>query len=157
MRAKRRSSLAACAIAAAALLIPSTALFADSGRHHRKDLDHVEHVLLISIDGMHAVDFANCAAGISGIAGGHPYCPHLAALTEDGVTYLDTSASKPSDSFPGLMAIVAGGSPRSVGAFYDVAYDRSGPARHHDRQWRGRRTRTVYLWRPADGHHNRIR
>jgi hypothetical protein len=125
MRAKRRSSLAACAIAAAALLIPSTALFADSGRHHRKDLDHVEHVLLISIDGMHAVDFANCAAGISGIAGGHPYCPHLAALTEDGVTYLDTSASKPSDSFPGLMAIVAGGSPRSVGAFYDVAYDRS--------------------------------
>jgi hypothetical protein len=41
------------------------------------------------------------------------------------VNYLDTSTSKPSDSFPGLMALVTGGSPRSVGAFYDVAYDRS--------------------------------
>jgi len=41
------------------------------------------------------------------------------------VNYLNTSTSKPSDSFPGLMALVTGGSPRSVGAFYDVAYDRS--------------------------------
>ena len=41
------------------------------------------------------------------------------------MNYLDTSTSKPSDSFPGLMALVTGGSPRTVGAFYDVAYDRS--------------------------------
>src|SRR5262249_16125321 len=34
------------------------------------------------------------------------------------------STSKPSDSFPGLMALVTGGTPRTVGAFYDVAYDR---------------------------------
>ena len=85
----------------------------------------IKHVLLISIDGMHAVDFINCSQGISGVNGGAPYCPALLALSETGVNYLETSASKPSDSFPGLMALVSGGSPRSIGAFYDVAYDRS--------------------------------
>src|SRR5215831_16718059 len=82
----------------------------------------IRHVLLLSIDGMHALDFANCAAGLSTAPGG-PYCPNLAGLATHGVTYVDTSSSKPSDSFPGLMAIVTGGSPRTVGAFYDVAYD----------------------------------
>src|SRR5216683_2626399 len=36
-----------------------------------------------------------------------------------------TAASKPSDSFPGLMSIVTGGSPRTMGVSYDVAYDRA--------------------------------
>jgi hypothetical protein len=85
----------------------------------------MRHVLLISIDGMHALDFINCANGISGVNNGAPYCPRLARLGQTAVNYLDTSTSKPSDSFPGLMALVTGGSPRSVGAFYDVAYDRS--------------------------------
>ena len=40
----------------------------------------IKRVLLISIDGMHAVDFANCAKGISTVNGGDPYCPALAAL-----------------------------------------------------------------------------
>ncbi|MGO9359357.1 MAG: alkaline phosphatase family protein [Xanthobacteraceae bacterium] len=86
---------------------------------------NVDHVLLISIDGMHSLDFINCASGLSGVNGGQPYCPNLAALKASGMNYLDASTSKPSDSFPGLMAIVSGGSPRTVGAFYDVAYDRS--------------------------------
>jgi Type I phosphodiesterase / nucleotide pyrophosphatase len=85
----------------------------------------IRHVLLISIDGMHALDFINCSKGISGVNNGAPYCPRLAKLAQTGVNYLDTSTSKPSDSFPGLTAIVSGGSPRSFGAFYDVAYDRS--------------------------------
>jgi hypothetical protein len=72
--------------------------------------------MLISIDGMHAVDYANCVASDN--------CPTLAALGETGVTYTRTTTSRPSDSFPGLMALVTGGSPRTVGAFYDVAYDR---------------------------------
>jgi hypothetical protein len=74
------------------------------------------HVLLVSIDGMHALDFHNCA-----LAG---TCPNLAALAGTGVNYTRTSTSKPSDSFPGLMAIVTGGTPKLVGAYYDVAYDR---------------------------------
>jgi hypothetical protein len=85
----------------------------------------IRHVLLISIDGMHALDFINCSKGISGVNGGEPYCPHLAELAETGINYLDTATSKPSDSFPGLMALMTGGSPRTVGAFYDVAYDRT--------------------------------
>src|SRR3974377_1708875 len=84
----------------------------------------IKHVLLISIDGMHALDFINCAQGVDGVNGGIPYCPNLALLAKTGVNYLETSASMPSDSFPGLMALVTGGSPRTVGAFYDVAYDR---------------------------------
>src|SRR5579864_9448387 len=80
--------------------------------------DHLgrRHVLLISIDGMHAVDYENCVASNT--------CPTLAALGKTGVNYTRTSTSRPSDSFPGLMALVTGGTPRTVGAFYDVAYDR---------------------------------
>jgi hypothetical protein len=35
------------------------------------------------------------------------------------------STSRPSDSFPGLMSIVTGATPRTVGIYYDVAYDPS--------------------------------
>ena len=85
----------------------------------------IRHVLLLSIDGMHAVDFINCAHGIATIGNGAAYCPNLARLKQNGIDYLDAATTRPSDSFPGLMAIVSGGSPRTVGAFYDVAYDRS--------------------------------
>ena len=92
---------------------------------------HIKRVLLISIDGMHAVDFANCANGISTINGGTPYCPALASLSKTGVNYVAASTSKPSDSFPGLTAIVTGGSPAFTGVYYDVAYSRnySAPAK----------------------------
>ena len=86
---------------------------------------NIRHVLLISIDGMHALDYINCASGISGANSGAPYCPSLAALKPTAFNYLSASTSKPSDSFPGLMALMTGGSPRTVGAFYDDAYDRS--------------------------------
>jgi hypothetical protein len=85
----------------------------------------IRHVLLISVDGLHALDYLNCSNGIAGVNGGAPYCPNLAALAKNGVNYLDTSTSKPSDSFPGLMALMTGGSPRTMGVNYDVAYDRA--------------------------------
>jgi Type I phosphodiesterase / nucleotide pyrophosphatase len=85
----------------------------------------IKHVLLLSIDGMHAVDFYNCTRGIEGANGGDPYCPNMAALGSTGITYVATSSSKPSDSFPGIAALVTGGSPKSTGLYYDVAYDRS--------------------------------
>jgi hypothetical protein len=94
------------------------ALAAFAGAARADNNPAVRHVLLISIDGMHAVDFINCATATT------PSCPNLAALKQTGINYLDASTSKPSDSFPGLMALVTGGSPRTVGAFYDVAYDR---------------------------------
>src|SRR5579872_3755586 len=95
------------------------------GPGHLNDRNGIRRVLLISIDGMHALDFLNCSQGIPGVNFGQPYCPALARLAQHGINYTDTTTSKPSDSFPGLMALVSGGSPRSVGAFYDVAYDRS--------------------------------
>src|SRR5580658_10233081 len=90
----------------------------------------IKHVLLLSIDGMHAVDFYNCTHGIAGANGGDPYCPNMAALGRAGITYVGASSSKPSDSFPGIAALVTGGTPKSTGLYYDVAYDRSldGPA-----------------------------
>ncbi len=81
------------------------------------DQNGIQHVLLLSIDGMHAVDYLNCVKAGT--------CPNLAALGQTGINYLATSTSKPSDSFPGLTAIISGGSPRTEGAFYDSAYDRS--------------------------------
>ena len=85
----------------------------------------IKQVLLISVDGMHAVDFANCAKGISTVNNGEPYCPALAALGKTGVNYVAASTSKPSDSFPGLTAIITGGSPALTGVYYDVAYARN--------------------------------
>jgi hypothetical protein len=77
----------------------------------------ISRVLLISIDGMHAVDYDNCVAAGT--------CPNLASLGQAGVSYKHTSTSKPSDSFPGLTALVTGGTPTSTGIYYDVAYDRT--------------------------------
>ena len=90
-----------------------------------RDGARVSHVLLISVDGMHAVDFQNCATGLAGVNGGQPYCPNLLNLSHQGYTYTEASTSRPSDSFPGLTAIVTGASPATTGAFYDVSYDRA--------------------------------
>jgi hypothetical protein len=114
---KRYSLTAACVLAT--VLAPRLSAQGFSSNQN------IRHVLLISIDGMHALDFINCASGISGANSGAPYCPSLAALKPTGFNYLSASTAKPSDSFPGLMALMTGGSPRTVGAFYDDAYDRS--------------------------------
>jgi hypothetical protein len=109
--------------AAAALLAPPALRSADnsSAPGHGK----IKHVLLLSIDGMHAVDFYNCSHGLAGVNDGQPYCPNLAALSQNGIDYVAVSSSKPSDSFPGLAALVTGGTPKSTGLYYDVAFDRS--------------------------------
>jgi hypothetical protein len=86
---------------------------------------NIKHVLLISVDGMHAVDYLNCANGIVTANGGQPFCPAIAGLGVTGVNYVAASTSKPSDSFPGLTAIVTGGSPALTGVYYDVAYSRN--------------------------------
>src|SRR6266852_8011784 len=77
----------------------------------------IKHVLLISVDGLHALDVANYVAS-------HPNSA-LAELAEHGVTYSNARTPALSDSFPGLLALVTGGSPISQGVFYDVSYNRS--------------------------------
>ena len=74
-------------------------------------------VLLISIDGFHALDLANFIQS-------HPTST-LAQLSSSGVTYTQATTSKPSNSFPGLLALVTGGSPLSTGVWYEGAYART--------------------------------
>jgi len=112
----RSISLKLAALAIAASACAASIALADNQEDHRGDHGRSRHVLLISIDGMHALDYQNCVASKT--------CPNMAALGLVGINYTRTSTSKPSDSFPGLMAIVTGGTPKLVGAFYDVAYDR---------------------------------
>src|SRR5580704_11102605 len=68
------------ALATAFLLTTSMvpAAWAQDHDHHDRDGRGIRHVLLISIDGMHALDYINCSRGISGVNGGLPYCPTLA-------------------------------------------------------------------------------
>ena len=98
------------ALLAAAVLscLPSTAA-AQSG--------NIQHVLLISVDGMHALDLANYVAKNPASA--------LAELSSHGITYTNARTPSNSDSFPGLLALITGGSPVSHGMFYDASYDRT--------------------------------
>jgi len=76
----------------------------------------IKHVLLVSVDGMHALDVANYVKNHPGSA--------LAELAGHGITYSNSRTPANSDSFPGLLALVTGGSPLSHGLFYDVSYNR---------------------------------
>lgn len=84
--------------------------------HAGDNLKGIKHVLLISVDGMHELDYLNCIKGTPGVNNGQPWCLNIAKLGADGVNYTETSTSRPSDSFPGLMAIVSGGGINSIDA-----------------------------------------
>jgi hypothetical protein len=112
------------ALAAAAVALTASTLGIAADRSAAGSVN-IKHVLLLSIDGMHAVDFYNCANGIAGVNGGQPYCPNLAALSPTAINFVNVTSSRPSDSFPGLTALITGGTPKSTGIYYDVAYDRS--------------------------------
>src|SRR6478735_10740084 len=77
----------------------------------------IKHVLLISVDGLHALDVANYVQR-------HPNSA-LAQLSRSGITFSNARTPANSDSFPGLMALVTGGSAVTTGLFYDVSYDRT--------------------------------
>jgi hypothetical protein len=81
----------------------------------RDDHQQYRHVLLISVDGMHEADLVNYVKT-------HPGST-FAKLVKHGVEYTHASTSRPSDSYPGLLAFATGGSPLSHGVFYDDTYD----------------------------------
>jgi hypothetical protein len=97
------------------VLAASISSFAED--HFRDSDDRIRHVLLISVDGLHALDVSRFVAD-------HPNSA-LAELSQHGVTYTNARTPANSDSFPGLLALVTGGSPITHGLFYDVSYDRS--------------------------------
>ena len=77
------------------------------------------HVLLISIDGMHSIDLTNFLNDSA-----HP-ASTLKTLNNNAVIYPNAYTPAPSDSFPGMIAQVTGGTPKSTGVYYDESYDRT--------------------------------
>lgn len=104
-------SIALTMIALTMTLLPGLA-------HADRDGDQrVKHVLLISVDGLHALDVSNYVQS-------HPSSA-LAELSKHGITYSNARTPANSDSFPGLLALVTGGSPVTTGLFHDFSYDRA--------------------------------
>src|ERR1051326_3152747 len=75
------------------------------------------HILLLSVDGLHAQDVARYVKS-------NPDST-FAKLVSEGVNYTRAACAEPADSFPGMLAIATGGSPASTGVYFDVTYDRS--------------------------------
>ncbi len=94
-------SLCALSAAQAAPAVPST----------------YQHVLVISVDGMHSVDLANYIQA-------HP-ASNFARLSHQGIIYPNAFTTAPSDSFPGMLAQFTGATPKTAGLFYDDSYDRA--------------------------------
>jgi Type I phosphodiesterase / nucleotide pyrophosphatase len=91
--------------------------FAATAEDKDSRLGRIRHVLLISVDGLHSLD-------VSTYIGSHPHSA-LAQLARHGVTFSNARTPANSDSFPGLLALITGGSPVTHGMFYDVSYDRT--------------------------------
>lgn len=107
------TTLKAILLAGAALLGAMAAARADDDRRGAG----VQHVLLISVDGMHEVDLRLWVRN-------HPRGA-LAKLARRGTTYRNAYTTLPSDSFPGMLAQVTGGTPASTGVYYDDSFDRT--------------------------------
>ncbi len=74
------------------------------------------HVLLISVDGLHQSDLRWWIRR-------HPNGA-FARLARTGAQYTNAVTPVPSDSFPGLVAQLTGGDPKTTGVFYDDSYNR---------------------------------
>ena len=99
---RRRTLREKYLLVAAALLLSSVFAAAQDG-------PKAKHVLLISVDGLHALDVANYVSKNPKSA--------LAEFARHGITYTNARTPANSDSFPGLLALVTGGSPISHGLF----------------------------------------
>src|SRR5262249_4072040 len=76
-----------------------------------------QHVLLLSVDGLHQSDLAWYVTS-------HPSSA-LAKLVHRGVEFTNAQTPFPSDSFPGMVALATGGNPKSTGVYYDASWNRA--------------------------------
>jgi hypothetical protein len=81
--------------------------------HH--DRAAAQHVLLLSVDGMHQAD-------LDWYVHAHPDSA-LAHLVGNGASFSSAQTPVPSDSFPGMVAQVTGGNPSSTGVYYDDTWN----------------------------------
>ena len=77
----------------------------------------VQHVLVLSIDGMHQSDLTYYVAHHPGSA--------LAALVAGGKEFTGAQTPFPSDSLPGMVGPFTGGNPAVTGVYYDDTYNRA--------------------------------
>ena len=75
----------------------------------------IQHVLLISVDGLHQSD-------LEWYVSNHPGS-ELAKLVQGGAEFTNAQTPDPSDSDPGATALMTGGDPNATGVYYDVAYN----------------------------------
>src|SRR5882762_5898181 len=106
----RRSVLAAACTGLGLLGVAVVPGAAAHTPHHQ-----ARHVLLISVDGLHQSDLAYYVAA-------HPHSA-LADLVGGGTEYTRAKTTLPSDSFPGMIAQLAGGGPGTAGVYYDDTYN----------------------------------
>jgi len=101
----------------AATLVLAPAATADDSGDSGNPTGHrtVQHVLLISVDGLHQSDLAWYVQT-------HP-ASALAGLVAGGVDFSDASTPFPSDSFPGMVGQVTGGNPSSTGIYDDDTWN----------------------------------
>ena len=88
----------------------SSATTAGTGHH-----GGIQHVLLISVDGLHQQDLAWYVKTYPNSV--------LAGLYGHGLEYSSALTPFPSDSTPGMVAQVTGGDPRVTGEYYDDTWN----------------------------------
>jgi hypothetical protein len=76
-----------------------------------------QHVLLLSVDGLHQGDVADPNLA--------PFLSNTLQLQGSGVTYTNAHTTSPSDSFPGTLSYLTGAGPGTTGVFYDDSYSRT--------------------------------
>ena len=86
-----------------------------SAHRHGHDEALAEHVLLLSVDGLHQADLAWYVQQYPDSA--------LAYLASHGAEFTQAHTPIPSDSFPGMVGQVTGGDPRTTGVYYDDTYN----------------------------------
>ncbi len=76
-----------------------------------------KHVILLSIDGLHAADLGDPALA--------PVLVNINALRQSSISYTNATGTTPSDSFPGTLAYLTGAGPATTGVYYDDTFCRS--------------------------------
>ena len=105
----------AVAVAASVTTVLGGTTLAAAGQTGPSGHSRIQHVLLISVDGLHQQDLAWYVRN-------NPHSA-LAALERQGLEYGNAETPFPSDSFPGMVGQVTGGDPRVTGVYYDDTWN----------------------------------
>jgi hypothetical protein len=113
----KRGSLAAglAGVAALALALALAPAAGSTASPHKPASAAAQHVLLLSVDGLHQSDLEYYVRR-------HPSSA-LAKLARGGAQFTHAQTPVPSDSFPGMVGQLTGGNPASTGIYYDDTWN----------------------------------